>query len=110
LADAKRGVKLVPSCSARARQQFSLRTLLIVTTVGPPILAAGFWTGQWLLGNYMFALALLAVALYMGVWIIGPLAWYFEIIEMICGSNSTRHSRRRRHCRVRIERYCVGYT
>jgi hypothetical protein len=89
-----------------------LRTLLILTTVGPPILAAGFWTGQWLLANYVLTLALSAVALYLGVWILGPLAWYFEIIEMICGPTRPRlsHRTKRRHRRVRIERYCAGST
>jgi hypothetical protein len=91
--------------------RYRLRTLLIVTTVGPPLLAGGYWAALWL-GARPSLLAGVAVAACLVALPIGLVLWYYELLEMI-GAPSPAQSfrrKRRRVVRLRIERYVAGST
>jgi hypothetical protein len=86
--------------------RYSLRTLVILTAIGPPLLAGAYWSAIWL-GANPIVFAVVAVFAYLTTWIIGPIAWYRELMCMICGPEAfgpmPRKTRRRTH--VRMERY-----
>jgi hypothetical protein len=91
--------------------RFRLRTLVILTAVGPPFIAGVYWTAIWL-GANPIVFSLLAVIVSLTTWIIGPFAWYRELMHMVCGPECFRPMPRktRRHVRIRIERYAGGST
>jgi len=73
---------------------------------GTPLLAASWWLLQWFTsvpGRLLMALVLAGMV----SWILAPIAWYFELINWVCGprwaNQKTRKGRRR--IRVRLERY-----
>jgi hypothetical protein len=86
--------------------RYKLRTLLILTAIGPPILAWAYWTAIWL-GANPIVFSVLALIASLATWIIGPVAWYRELMHMVCGPEAFRPMPRktRRHVRFRIERY-----
>jgi hypothetical protein len=91
--------------------RYRLRTLVLLTAIGPPLLAALYWFVQWLGGNPVaFGLGFL-IALFAG-FVFGLIAWYYELQYMIDGPNAAKSWRRkqRRRIRVRIERYAGGST
>ena len=91
--------------------RYRLRTLVILTALGPPVLAMAWWTAIWL-GENPFVFALVAVLAYLATWLIGPIAWYRELVKMICGPEAFGPMPRktRRHVRFRIERYASEST
>lgn len=91
--------------------RYRLRTLVLLTAVGPPLLAGLYWTATWL-GGQPIALGMgLLVALFAAS-VFGLIAWYYELIYMISGPNPAQSWRKtkRRRFRVRIERYSYGST
>jgi len=88
--------------------RYSLRTLLILTVIGPPLLALAWWSAQWSYGfrPHPTLLAVLLIGI-TACWIAGPLLWYWELVRMVCGPDPFRPKRRqkRRAVRVRFERY-----
>jgi hypothetical protein len=86
--------------------RYGLRTLVILTAIGPPLLAAAWWTAIWLGANPL-AFAVMTALAYLATWIVGPIAWYRELMKMVCGPEAfgplPRKTRRR--VRFRIERY-----
>ena len=86
--------------------RYRLRTLVILTAIGPPLLAAGWRIALWLDANPL-AFAAIATLVYLATWIIGPVAWYRELVKMVCGPEAFAPLPRktRRHVRFRIERY-----
>jgi hypothetical protein len=86
--------------------RYSFRTLVILTAIGPPLLALGWWIAIWL-GKNPFLFAITAVLAYLATWTIGPIAWYRELVRMICGPEAFGPMPRktRRRVRFRIERY-----
>jgi len=86
--------------------RYRLRTLVILNAVGPPLLAMAWWTAVWL-GENPFIFAVVAALAYLAIWAIGPIAWYRELVKMICGPEAFAPLPRktRRHVRFRIERY-----
>jgi len=90
---------------------YRLRTLVLLTAVGPPLLAWAYWTAQWI-GAHPAVFIVFAMASSVAMWVIGPVAWYYELVNMVCGPNPFRPSRRkkRRPVRVRMERYLAGST
>ena len=91
--------------------RYRLRTLVILTTIGPPLLAGAYWAAKWL-GAHPVVFIILAVVAYLASWVIGPIAWYYELVSMICGPDPARPRRRKkwRVVRVRLERYADGTT
>src|SRR4051812_15512019 len=93
--------------------RYRLRTLVILTAVGPPALALVWWSWLWLNGHRPHS-TLLAVFLIADAtaWIIWPFLWWSELVQMVCGPDLLRPSRRkkRRMIRVRLERYCSEST
>jgi Zn-dependent protease with chaperone function len=91
--------------------QFRLRTLVLLTAIGPPLLAAFYWVAQWLGGNPIALGVGLLIALF-AVFVFGLIAWYHELQYMIGGPSASQSWRRkqRRRIRVRIERYAGGST
>jgi len=86
--------------------RYRLRTLVILTAVGPPLLAGAYWSAIWL-GTNPIALVVVVAFVYLATWIVGPTVWYREFLYMICGPEAFRPMPRktRRRVRVRIERY-----
>ena len=84
---------------------------MILTAIGPPLLAGNFWAAQWL-GAHPFVLTVAAGIGAMAAWIIGPIAWWRELVYWVCGPDLFRPTGRRirRKVRVRIERYAGGST
>lgn len=91
--------------------RYRLRTLVILTAVGPPLIAGTYWTAIWLGGQPMVLGVAVMVAL-AAAWVFGLVAWYRELLHMISGPNAAQswRRRRRRRFRVRIERYAYGST
>ena len=74
---------------------------------GPPLIAGAYWAPTWLGANpAVFVVAAMAM------WVFAPVAWYYELMSMVCGPDPFRPSRRkqRRRVRVRLERYAYGST
>ena len=91
--------------------RYRLRTLVLLTTVGPPLLAALYWVVLWLGGNPI----VVGIGLLISLWaafVFGLIAWYHELQAMIGGPSAAKSWRRkqRRRIRVRIERYAAGST
>jgi hypothetical protein len=91
--------------------QYRLWKLVLLTAIGPPVLAVSYWLISWFGAvpqRLMIPLAMVGTA----GWVIGPLVWYFELIDMVCGPGLHGRKRRksRRVVRVRIERYAGGST
>jgi hypothetical protein len=88
--------------------RYSLRTLLILSAIGPPLLSMAWWFGLWLYGYRLHPT--LAAVLLIGIaasWIVGPMLWYFELVQMVCGPDPSKPipRRKRSKVRVRFERY-----
>jgi hypothetical protein len=86
--------------------QYRLRSLIIATTIGTPLLACVYWAATWLTTDRIA----LGIAILIGLaaaWILGPLLWYRELMLWVCGPECFRPLPRktRRHVRYRIERY-----
>jgi hypothetical protein len=91
--------------------RYGLRTLVIMTAVGPPLLAGAYWIAKWAGADpVVFSLAAGSAAL--AVWVIGPIAWWHELVRMVCGPEFVpyRPRKTRRRVRVRIQRYVAGST
>jgi hypothetical protein len=88
--------------------RYKLRTLLILLTVLPPMVATTYWMIEWLLGNRLhptlFAILVIAYAVSS---IAGPILLYRELIYMVLGPEAFSPMPRkvRRRVRFRIERY-----
>ncbi len=91
--------------------QFRLRTLVIFTAIGPPLLAALYWFAQWLAGNPI-VISVGLLVLHFAAFVFGLVAWYYELLCMIDGPSAAQSWRRKqkRRIRVRIERYAGGST
>jgi Zn-dependent protease with chaperone function len=91
--------------------RFRLRTLVLLTAIGSPLLAALYWVVQWLGGNPIALGVGFLIALF-AVFVFGLIAWYHELQYMIGGPSAAQSWRRkqRRRIRVRIERYADGST
>jgi len=86
--------------------QYRLRSLVIATTIGPPLLACIYWTVAWLTSDRIA----LGIAILLGLaaaWILGPVLWYRELMLWVCGPECFRPLPRktRRHVRYRLQRY-----
>ena len=84
--------------------RYRLATLVLLTAIGPPLIAAAYWTGQcfYAYPGVPVLLALIAAS------ILGPVACYRGLMRAICGPDLAAPSRRRsrrRHIRFRLERY-----
>jgi len=90
--------------------QYRLRTLVLITAIGPPLLAGTYWAVR-LLGNPV-ALGLTTAVAMLAALVFGLIAWYHELVRMIAGPSAAKSWRRkqRRKVRVRIERYVAGST
>ena len=86
--------------------RYHLRTLVLLTAIGPPLLAGAYWIAIWLGANPL-AFSIATVVAVLALWIAGPIAWYRLLAQLICGPEAfgpmPRKSRRR--VRFRIERY-----
>ena len=91
--------------------RYRLRTLVLITAIGPPLLAATYWTAR-LVGGNPIALGLTSAVGLLAAFVFGVMAWYYELLSMIAGPTAARSWRRkqRRKVRVRIERYAAGST
>jgi len=87
--------------------RYRLSTLVILTAIGPPLIAGAYWAATWVGANPV-AFVIFAMAM----WVVAPVAWYYELMSMVCGPDPFQPSRRkkRRRIRVRIERYAYGST
>lgn len=86
--------------------RYRLLSLVVLTAIGPPILAAAYQTAIWLGANPL-ALGVLVLLASLATWIAGPVVWYRELVLMICGPEAFRPMPRtkRRKVRFRLERY-----
>ena len=86
--------------------RYRLRSLHILLGIGPPLIALTSWTAIWLGANPVAFVGMAALATLV-MWIVGPIAWYRELVKMVCGPEAfgplPRKTRRR--MRTRIERY-----
>lgn len=90
--------------------RYRLRTLVALTAVGPPLLAGLYWAAIWL-GGQPIVIGVAALLALLAAFVIGLVAWYFELTDMISGPRPAHTWRRkRRRVRVRIERYAYGST
>ena len=91
--------------------QYRLRTLILWTAIGPPLIAIA-WGGMHWFWSAPIRLRIVAIFAYLAAWIIAPLVWYFELTSWICGPGfrRTKPKKFRRVVRVRIERYAGGST
>jgi hypothetical protein len=91
--------------------RYRLRTLVIFTAIGPPVLAALYWFAQWLRGNPV-VLGVGLLVLLCAATVFGLVAWYYELLYMIGGPSAAQSWRRKqkRRIRIRIERYAGGST
>jgi hypothetical protein len=86
---------------------------MIATAVGPPLLAALWWTVLWANGHRMHPTLLAALLIGdLVCWVAWPFLWYFELVRMICGPDPFKPQprKKRRKVRVRLERYCSEAT
>jgi hypothetical protein len=91
--------------------RYRLRTLIVISTIGPPLLAGAYWAGEWLVAHPVtFIIAAMAAGV--ASWVLAPIAWYYELMNMVCGPDPFRPRRikKRRVVRVRLERYAGGST
>jgi hypothetical protein len=86
--------------------QYRLRSLIIATTVCPPLLAGLYWVGVWLSTNPI-ALGIAALLGLAAAWIISPIIWYRELMRFVCGPECFHPLPRKKHgrTRYRLERY-----
>jgi hypothetical protein len=62
--------------------QFSLKKLLIIATLAPPVLAVGYWITVL---AFHAPVAVLVSAAWLAAVILGPIAVWRELISEICG-------------------------
>jgi hypothetical protein len=91
--------------------RFRLRTLVIATAVGPPLLAIIYWTATWFVANQI-AIGIAALLGLAAAWVIGPIVWYRELMRFVCGPDCFRPMPRktRRRIRYRLQRYAGDST
>jgi len=91
--------------------RYRLRTLVVLTAIGPPLLAGSYWAGKWL-GSQPFVFGVAVIVALFAAFVFGLIAWYRELLYMIGGPSPAKSWCRtqRRRVRVRIERYAGGST
>src|SRR5438128_1128686 len=76
--------------------RYRLRSLVLLTVILPPLLAAIYWSFQWWRGHPPHpTLLVLLVVTHLAASIAGPVLWYHELMYMIGGPSPARLWRRR---------------
>jgi hypothetical protein len=91
--------------------QYRLRTLVLWTAVGPPVVATLWWVLQWM-GSVPYRWLIPLMFAGMASWIVAPIVWYFELSSWVFGPSFLKYKprKKRRRTRVRIERWAGGST
>jgi len=86
--------------------QYRLRSLIIATTICPPLIACIYWVTTWFTTD-RFALGITILLGLAAAWILGPILWYRELMLWVCGPECFRPLPRktRRRTRYRLQRY-----